>query len=77
MRTMTTQNLLQKYLIEETAYNNAELNRFEMIGSTIKIEFEYTSKSAIFKADQKFDEIIELDILDYMTWMYNQLNKNS
>ena len=69
---METFNLLEKYLNENVSYEDATLNDFEINGSIIKLRYSYNPNYDWDKDYISYDNIIELQLLDYLTWIYNQ-----
>lgn len=63
----TTKELLLKYLQENNYPYIEEIKHFEIVNCVIRAtpEFVYGIVE---------NEVIYIDILDYLTWMYNDLN---
>ena len=69
---METFNLLEKYLKENVSYEDTTLNDFETNGSIIKLRYSYNPNYDWQKDYVSYDNIMEVQLLDYMTWIYNQ-----
>jgi hypothetical protein len=69
---METFNLLEKYLKENVSYEDTILNDFEINGSIIKLRYSYNPNYDWHKDFVSYDNIMEVQLLDYMTWIYNQ-----
>jgi len=71
---MDTFNLLEKYL-EELTSHKVDLLNYNINGSIIKMLYSYNPN---YEWDVKFiiyDNDIEVQLLDYLTWIYNQCLK--
>ena len=71
---MDTFQLLEKYLLEninKSQYVEPRLFDFDLDSSTIKIKFGYvfTCSSGETTIEHGY---IEVDLLDYITWVFNQ-----
>lgn len=71
---METFSLLEKYLKEHTAYELVHLNDYTINGSIIKLTYYYNPAYEWDKDYWKYDNIMEIEILDYITWVYNLCN---
>ncbi len=69
---METFNLLEKYLKENVSYEDTTLNDFEINGSIIKLRYSYNPNYDWQKDYVSYDNVMEVQLLDYMTWIYNQ-----
>ena len=67
---METFDLLQKYLRENTSYTDVTLTDYYMNGSLIKLNYFYKSNYDWNKEYISYDKM-EVDVLDYITWVYN------
>ena len=65
-------NLLEKYLKENVSYEYTTLNDFEINGSIIKLRYSYNPNYDWQKDYVSYDNVMEVQLLDYMTWIYNQ-----
>ena len=65
---METFDLLEKYLRENTSYVDATLSDYEMNGSIIKLKF---FSNPIYDWAKEY---ISVEVLDYITWVYNLCN---
>lgn len=70
---METFDLLQKYLRENTSYTDVTLTDFDMNGSVIKLKYYYNPNYSWDKKYISYDKM-EVEILDYITWVYNLCN---
>lgn len=61
---MTTFELIQKYLTTQSKDN--EVCEYELNGNVIKIRY---SKPYTFSDDRNYDNYLEIDLLDYLTWL--------
>ena len=67
---METFDLIEKYLfsvMSEYNYLNLRLNRYDINGSIIKINYRYDFD----EIDTCYDNILEVDVLDYITFVFN------
>ena len=71
---METFQLLEKYLLEninKSQYDEPRLSDFDLDGSIIKIKFGYVF--TFYSGDKTIEyRYIEVDLLDYITWVFNQ-----
>ena len=72
---METFELLQKYLKEKLNYKDIQLNDFIINGSIIKLTYSYNPDFDWKKDYISYDNIIDIDLLDYITWIYNKCQK--
>jgi hypothetical protein len=68
---METFDLLQKYLRENTSYTDVTLTDYEMNGSVIKLKYFYNPNYDWDKKYISYDNKMEVEVLDYITWVYN------
>lgn len=68
---METFDLLQKYLRENTSYLDVTLTDYEMNGSVIKLKYYYNPHYDWAKEYVSYGNIMEVEVLDYITWVYN------
>ena len=67
---METFDLIEKYLfsvMSEYNYLNLRLYSYDINGSIIKISYRYDFD----EIDTCYDNILEVDILDYITFVFN------
>lgn len=67
---METFDLIEKYLfsvMSEYNYLNLRLHRYDINGSIIKINYRYDFD----EIDTCYDNILEVDVLDYITFVFN------
>ena len=67
---METFDLIEKYLfsvMSEYNYLNLRLYRYDINGSIIKINYRYDFD----EIDTCYDNILEVDVLDYITFVFN------
>ena len=67
---METFDLIEKYLfsvISEYNYLNLRLYHYDINGSIIKINYRYDFD----EIDTCYDNILEVDVLDYITFVFN------
>ena len=67
---METFDLIEKYLfsvMSEYNYLNLRLHRYDINGSNIKISYHYDFD----EIDTCYDRILEVDVLDYITFVFN------
>ena len=67
---METFDLIEKYLfsvISEYNYLNLRLHHYDINGSIIKINYRYDFD----EIDTCYDNILEVDVLDYITFVFN------
>ena len=67
---METFDLIEKYLfsvMSEYNYLNLRLNRYDINGSIIKISYHYDFD----EIDTCYNSILEVDVLDYITFVFN------
>ena len=75
---METGDLLQKYLEEILSNQNLKdifLYMYSINDSIINMEYSYNPNYEWDKNYISYDNKIEIELLDYMTWIYNQTNK--
>ncbi len=63
---METWGLLEKYVIENSDRENVSLCDYTINGSIIKCRYSIGCTS--------YDNILEIEILEYITWVYNLCN---
>ena len=71
---MITKDLLEKFLKENvnSDYTEVELHYgYTLNGSIIKMEFSYNPNHS-WSPNYIRTETIEFELLDYITWIYNQ-----
>ena len=71
---METFGLLEKYLSDYTSHKDVTLNEFEINGSIIKLRYSYNPEYDWDKEYISYDNKIEIDLLDYITYVYNLCN---
>ena len=73
---METFNLLEKYLKENVSRTDIELIDYLINGSIIKLKYSYLF---IHSTDNSYTmhDVTEVELLDYITFIYNQLNEKS
>lgn len=71
---METFGLLEKYLQENTSYIDVTLNDYELNGSVIKLRYSYNPNYDWDKDYVSYDNKMEIEMLDYITWVYNLCN---
>ena len=67
---METFDLIEKYLfsvMSEYNYLNLRLYHYDINGSIIKINYRYDFD----EIDTCYDNILEVDVLDYITFVFN------
>ena len=67
---METFDLIEKYLfsvMSEHNYLNLRLYHYDINGSIIKISYRYDFD----EIDTCYDSILEVDVLDYITFVFN------
>ena len=67
---METFDLIEKYLfsvMSEYNYLNLRLYHYDINGSIIKISYHYDFD----EIDTCYDNILEVDVLDYITFVFN------
>ena len=67
---METFDLIEKYLfsvMSEYNYLNLRLYHYDINGSIIKINYHYDFD----EIDTCYDRILEVDVLDYITFVFN------
>ena len=67
---METFDLIEKYLfsvMSEYNYLNLRLYHYDINGSIIKISYRYDFD----EIDTCYDNILEVDVLDYITFVFN------
>lgn len=68
---MYTFDLLSKYLGENISHADYRLNEYELNGSVVKITYSYKYKWS--DEDWSYDNKMEVELLDYITWVFNLL----
>ena len=63
---METFDLIEKYLFSVMS-ENLRLYRYDINGSIIKISYRYDFD----EIDTCYDSILEVDVLDYITFVFN------
>lgn len=71
---METFGLLEKYLQENTSYTDVTLNDYELNGSVIKLRYSYKPNYDWNKDYVSYDNKMEIEMLNYITWVYNLIN---
>ncbi len=72
---METFELLETYLKEKKPLLDIKLSNFEINGSIIKLNYYYNPNYDWDKNYISYDNIVELEILDYLTWIYTKCFK--
>ena len=68
---METYSLLQKYLEENTSRQHVRLTDYLINGSIVKLKYNYLFTYSSGNSDTMYDGELEIDLLDYITWIYN------
>lgn len=72
---METFNLLSEYLKEKQAsYTDVTLSDYELNGSVINLMYYYNPNYDWDKNHISYDNKMEVQLLDYITWVYNRCN---
>ena len=71
---METFYLLEKYLKQNTSRDGVRLTDYYLNGSTIKLKYNYLFTYSSGEVDTMYDGEIEVELLDYMTFVYNLCN---
>jgi hypothetical protein len=70
---METNELIEKYLKDKLPYyKDLVVSDYELNGSLLKITYSYNPNYDWNKEYVSYDNVMEVYILDYMTWIYNQ-----
>lgn len=73
---METFQLLEKYLKEQReSYKDVQLSDYSINGSIIKLRYSYNPDYDVIYTS--YNNYLEVDILDYMTWIYNSKKKQN
>lgn len=76
---MYTFDLLSKYLGENISHADYRLNEYELNGSVVKITYSYKYKWSdeerynSYSSYWSYDNKMEVELLDYITWVFNLL----
>ena len=70
----TTFELIEQYLLSVVDLTAVELLNYFINGSVIKIQYSYES---IWIKERLYDNYIEVELLDYITFLYNFKNINN
>ena len=75
---METYDLVQMYLVENLSgdYTDIHVCDYNLNGSIIKIRYSCNPNYYWDKNYISYDNTLEVDILDYMTWVYNKCLTN-
>jgi len=69
---METFDLISKYAFTKLeGYKDLKITDYTVNGSIIKIEYNYLYDWAIDSSDRSCNNILEVDLLDYITFVYN------
>ena len=71
---MTTFDLLLEYLQTYRNESDIVLNNYELNGSIIKLTFSYNPNFSWDKEFIDYGNIMEIDLLDYIAWVFNRCN---
>ena len=71
---METYKLLEKYLKENVSYIDIRLDDYEINGSLIKLKYSYNPNYDWDKDYISYENLLEIELLDYITWIYNIKN---
>lgn len=71
---METKDLLEVYLREKKSYTDIVLDDYEINGSVIKLTYSYKPNYDWNKDFISCDNILEVYLLDYITWVYTKCN---
>ena len=72
---METVELLLAYLEETTGYLDISLDDYYLNGSIIKLTYSYCPRYDWDNAFINYGNILEVPLLDYITWIFNSNNK--
>ena len=64
----TTFKLIEQYLLSVVDLTSVELLDYSINGSVIKIQYSYES---IWIKQRLYDNYIEVELLDYITFLFN------
>lgn len=74
---METRKLIEAYLLQSLeGYTDLRLDSYSLNGSVIKIYYSYTesySTNGGIESYESNDNVIEVDLLDYITFVYSFL----
>lgn len=68
---METFDLLEKYLKQNTSSDGVRLTDYWLNGSTVKLKYNYQFTYSSGETDTMYDGEMEVEVLDYITWVYN------
>ena len=68
---METFDLLEKYLKQNTSRDGVRLTDYWLNGSTVKLKYNYQFTYSSGETDTMYDGEMEVEVLDYITWVYN------
>ena len=71
---METFDLLEKYLKQNTSRDGVRLTDYSLNGSTVKLKYNYLFTYFSGEVDTMYDGEMEVELLDYMTFVYNLCN---
>ncbi len=71
---MTTFDLLLAYLQTHRNESDIVLNNYELNGSIIKLTYSYNPNFSWDKEFIDYGNIMEIDLLDYIAWVFNRCN---
>ena len=71
---MTTFDLLLAYLQTHRNESDIVLNNYELNGSIIKLTYSYNPNFSWDKEKKDYGNIMEIDLLDYIAWVFNRCN---
>ena len=64
----TTFELIEQYLLSTVDLTKVELVNYFVNGSIIKIQYSYES---LWTNERSYDNYIEVELLDYITFLFN------
>ena len=64
----TTFELIEQYLLSTVDLTEVELLNYFINGSVIKIQYSYES---LWTKERLYDNYIEVELLDYITFLFN------
>ena len=70
----TTFELIEQYLLSTVDLKKVELVNYFINGSVIKIQYSYESP---WIKERLYDDYIEVELLDYITFLFNFKNINN
>jgi len=69
---METFDLIEKYAKSKlNGYDELSINDYDINGSIIKIRYSYTYDWSTDKTDRSYDNYLQVDLLDYITFVFN------